>query len=196
MDELGLDIDMGQVEQLCAMIEKGTTRHAACRLVGLMPATLTNLLKLGRQPPSRQPLVEERRLRMAAVGSRIAAAEASLSSKLGNTAISLALGEKAVDEETGKEIEIRKPDANMLKFVLERKYPDAWGAKSEVKHKGTVHHQVTGGGGRGTMLSPANLSDAQLAVVETLLLDMQQAKEQRERPALGVTDVEFVEGSA
>ena len=197
MDELGLAVDMQQVERMCELIEKGTPRASAARAVGLMPATLTNLLKLGRQPPSRHPVVEERRVRMAEVCRRLAAAEALLESKLGNTAVALALGETKIDEQTGEEIEVRRPDRDMLKFVLDRRFPKGWSAQSTVKHKGTVDHHLHVSGGRGApSLNPKDMTDAQLAVVEGLILDMQQTAERQGLglPAPDVEDVELLDG--
>lgn len=178
MDELGIEINLDQVEDICQLIEKGTPRQAAARLVGLLPAQLTNMLKMGRQPPSKHPIIEERRKRMADALRRISAAEATLESKLSGKALEVAMGRTATDPETGQEIEVRKPDKDMIKFLLERRFEDRWGNKTKVEHKGNVGHTLNVNvRNRPAAFSVKDMSPEQLRSMEAILLDMKGKKD-------------------
>lgn len=193
MDELGIEISMDQVEDICRLIEGGTPRQAAARLVGILPAQLTSMLKMGKQPPSKHPVVEERRKRMADALRRISAAEAALEAKLSGKAVELAMGSVAQDPETGTEIEVRKPDKDMLKFLLERRFGERWGNKTKVEHKGSVGHTLNVNvRNRPQAFSVKDMSPEQLRSMEAILLDMKGKQEDsRALPSPDIVDTEL-----
>lgn len=190
-DELGLAVTDDQVHDICVLLEKGTNKHDAARMIGLSPAELTNALRIGKQSPSKHPTVEARRLRMKDYAERIAAAESNLASRLSGKAVELALGRLEFDEETGKMIEVKPADPAMLKFVLERKFSDEWGNKTNVKHTGTVNHSVdVNVQNRPAAFKLSDLTDEQFKQFETIVVARQQAA----LPAPDAEDTEFVEG--
>lgn len=101
--------------RLCDLLRKGVPRKQAARLAGIGESTLLGWLARGR---------EQSTGRFRALLVAVEAAEDELAGEAVTAVTSLL---KSQDE---------KVRLNAAKFILERRHPEEWGARQQVRHEG------------------------------------------------------------
>lgn len=160
LDDLDMGLTSAKVTDLCCLIESGSDRSTACRLIGLSAKQLGTWLRDAKNEPSKHPLVEARRRHMVKIATAIAQSEAVYEKTLTGTLFEAVRQANSVDA---------------AKWLLEH-HPNTkqrWGKATQVEHKGKVSHVHKAGS---ASIKPSDLSDEDLETLQKMLTRSAQAQ--------------------